>query len=311
MITVGFCTVDRLGPLETNLRDLAKQNLSGLPEVELLIVLNNSPRESHEIVDRFIPDLPFPCRKISEPNQGVNFGRNRIAEEARGEIVVFTDDDLVRDPDWLREMVKAFENPDVSCVGGRIFPRLSDPLPSWFKYPRYDGVIVKYDLGEEPLFVTERYTLPYGASMAFRRNALDRVGSFRTDINSPGGLLGGEETEYLLRLLRSGLGLLYCPKAISYHPIGKERLTKAYMRKRFRDWGTVWARAKYETETTSPRLAGVPRHLYRSMLTHAVEWIAAAVRFDGAGCFLHSNEVVYLREFAREFRRLSADRDRT
>ena len=308
MITVGLSTYDRREPFEATLWDLGKQDLSGLPEVELLVVLNNSPAQTQEIVDWILPDLPYTCRAIKEPTPGLNFARNRIIREARGDILVFTDDDLVRDSNWLQEMVKAFQDPEVSCVGGRIHPRLLCPLPPWFKYPRYDGIIVKYDLGDEPFFLDKSHPMPYGASMAFRSGVFRSIGLFREDLRyMPGSFVSGDETEYFVRALRSGLRIFYRPTAVSYHPIGEERLNKVYVRRKFYDWGTSWARMNFEAERSAPQWAGAPRHLYRSMLEHAAKWTAAALCFDGAACFLHANEMVYLREFAKEFRRLSAD----
>jgi GT2 family glycosyltransferase len=311
MITIGFCTVDRKEPLEKNLEDLRKQNLDGLPEVELIVVMNNSTRGLHEIVDRLLPTLPFKCRKLEETRQGGNFGRNRIAEEARGEIVVYTDDDLLRDPNWTREMVRAFDDPQVSSVGGRIHPVLSCPLPSWYR-PRYDGVIVRYDLGDKPFFLTLDNPMPYGASMAFRRKVLETLGPFRTDLSiRPGRAITGGETEYMIRAIRLGHRVLYSPAAVSYHPIDESRLTKANMRRQFRTWGTSWARMNFEGEKKAPQFAGAPRHLYRSMLEHAFRWLGAAVRLNEGDRFLHANEVVYCHEFIREFRRILREEAKT
>ncbi len=311
MITVSLSTYDRREPFEATLWDLGKQDLSGLPEVELIVVLNNSPAASHEIVDRVLPQLPYIGRKIVEPTPGLNYARNRIVKEARGDVVVYTDDDLFRDPNWLREMVKAFENPEVDCAGGRVLPRFTCPIPYWFKYPCYDGAIVKYDLGDRPFFLSDKDQMPFGASMAFRPKVFQKVGPFRTDITlRPGTFISGDETEYLLRVRRAGIPIFYQPTAICYHPIGEERLNKTYIRERFRGLGKVWARMNFEGERSFPRVAGAPRHLYRSMLEESLRWVGAAVRFDRAACFLHANELAFYRETASEFRRLKAERDK-
>lgn len=304
MITIGFCTVDRLGPLEMNLKDLGKQNIAGLPEVELLVVMNNSPRASHDVVDRVLPELPFKCRKVEERRQGANYGRNRIIEESKGDVVVMTDDDLERNPNWLQVMVNSFDNKEVSCVGGRIYPELPCPLPVWFK-PRYDGIIVKYDLGNKPFFLTIDDPLPYGASMAFRRDVFDKIGPFRGDLSiDPRRSFTGGDTEYFVRALDAGLKILYQPAAVSRHPIEETRLTKSNVRRQFRTWGRSWARMNFERERNFPQLAGIPRHIWRNTLGQLAQLASAIIRTNRPDVFLSVNELIYFKEFIGEYRQL-------
>ena len=311
MISVAVPTHNRVAPLEESLRDLIRQNREGLPEVELLVILNNSPAETREVVQRCLAGFPGIARAVEEPTPGLSHARNRAIQEFQGDILIYTDDDVVRDPGWLRAMVRCFDDPTVGCVGGRIIPRLACPLPHWFDRPYYNGVIVKYDLGDEPLVLTEQDSMPYGANMAFRREVVEKVGAFRSDLDLlPGTRLCGGETEYLHRAAQSGFRVLYCPSAITYHPIGEERLSRAYVREWFHDFAVSWVRMNYAREKTFPRLAGVPRHLFRRVFDDAFGWCKALLTFKTSDRIFHATEFLYHITYAVEFRRLNGDQEK-
>jgi glycosyltransferase involved in cell wall biosynthesis len=59
-----------------------------------------------------------PVRYLREERRGVSNTRNRGIAESRGEILDFVDADCIVEPQWLTELVRPFEDPEVGSVAG-------------------------------------------------------------------------------------------------------------------------------------------------------------------------------------------------
>lgn len=82
-------------------------------DTEILVVNDGYTDETADVVARY-PRV----RLINQANAGPAAARNHGAKEAKGTIILFTDDDCVPTPDWLRSMIAPFENPEVVGVKG-------------------------------------------------------------------------------------------------------------------------------------------------------------------------------------------------
>ena len=128
-----------------------------------------------------------------EPNpgpRGLNVARNTGVERSQGELVVFVDDDVRASPQWLRALLDAAqENPDVDVFAGPIRPRLEGARIR--SCGREGPPITSLDLGEAD--TDTRYA--WGANIAIRRRALQRVGPFDVSLEH-----GGDEQEWQDRM---------------------------------------------------------------------------------------------------------------
>jgi len=212
------------------LESLASQSGVDWSGVEVLIVDNNSTDDTANVVSAAATRLPV--RRVVEQVQGLANARNRALAVARGEWIIFTDDDVLLEPDWLLSYAEAFDTfPEAGFAGGRIVPLWKNGPPGWFKGERLDlmnGVLVWYDLGTDVRIATSADPEPFGASFALRRALVDRIGVFHPGLGMHGTRLGrGEETEFFLRAVAAGAKGIYVGRALCRHPVQLDRLTLA------------------------------------------------------------------------------------
>jgi GT2 family glycosyltransferase len=108
------------------------------------------------------------------------------------------------------------------------------------------GILPVFDDGMEPQKLSRP---PFGANMAFRREAFERFGGFRPDLGRAGkNIMSNEDTEFGRRLMAAGEQLRYEASAVVYHPVAEDRLTKKY----YLNWWFNFGRAEAREALASP-----------------------------------------------------------
>lgn len=243
-LELAICTLNRSSDLLTTLRGLENQRCSF--DWEILVVDNGSKDGSLEALQDFSGKTELRIQAISEPRRGISFARNRALEMAKGEILVFIDDDMNCDPWLLQNHVRSFENPSVVATGGRILPLLPTFVPRWLSAAldeEIGGPTGRYDFGNEVVEITpeSNIALPFSGNLGLRRSVALKAGGFRTDLGwtKDGKRLGSEDTDLLKRITRLGGRVLYLPNAKVIHRVQAERVTKAY----YRTWNVGYGRS--------------------------------------------------------------------
>ncbi|HEY5192281.1 MAG TPA: glycosyltransferase [Solirubrobacteraceae bacterium] len=178
-------TRKRLDYLRVALASIAAQ--SAQSAAELIVVDDAGPSEqARQLAER------FGARYEPHPRPlGLNVARNTGVERSHGELVVFVDDDVEVCPGWLDALLAAArEHPKIEVFTGPIVPRLEGSPPR--TCGREGAPITALDLGPED--APTRFA--WGANMAIRRDALERVGPFNVALEH-----GGDEQEWQERLL--------------------------------------------------------------------------------------------------------------
>ena len=223
LVTVVVATRDRPQRLDRCLAALAEVTYAPFE----VLVVDNAPstRETLAVV-RQRSGVDARVRYVRELRPGLSCARNRGLGEALGELVAFTDDDVVVDPGWLDGVVRGFaRSPSVACVTGLVpsarldnaEQRYFDQRVSWAVSctpRRYDP---HGDPQVSPLYPYAAGQFGTGANFAFRTAVLRALGGFDEALGAGAPAGGGEDLDVFVRTILAGHAIAYEPAAIVWH----------------------------------------------------------------------------------------------
>lgn len=240
------------------------------PDFELIVV-DNAPRTTatHDLVTQ---EFAGRVRYVREDTPGLAVAHNSGAAVADGEVLAFTDDDVIADPGWLTALTAPFATDlDLGCATGLILPaRLGTPaqilleshggFAKGFAPRLYDSARPPAD---EPLFPFTAGSFGSGANMAFRAAALRRAGGFDPATGTGTPAKGGDDLYAFVAVLSAGFRLRYTPEALVWH---HHRETWQDLRNQAYGYGAGLTAYLTATLVRSPRLlpallARLPRGL--------------------------------------------------
>jgi glycosyltransferase involved in cell wall biosynthesis len=238
-VSVAICTWNRARLLDDTLTHLRRLAVPPGVTWEVLVVNNNCTDDTDAVIARHTDHLPV--RRLFEPQQGHCPSRNRAVKEATGDLVLWTDDDVWADPNWLAEYVAAARrHPDVAFFGGTIEPNFAAEPPAWITrhLAQIQYVFALCDLGPETRpFRDDEY--PIGASFAVRTPLL-RQYPFDPNLGRlKNELRGGDEYAVLRQVRAAGHRGLWVGGARVKHYVPAERLTPKYVWQWYRWNGRV------------------------------------------------------------------------
>lgn len=228
-LSLVIATYNRAEQLMVTLGSVAMQ--SAAPETwECIVVDNNSSDDTRQRIVAFAKQHSrLNIRYIFEKNQGLSHARNAGITASCGDIVAFIDDDERIVEEFITAYIELFDqHPDAMAAGGKIIAEYPTGRPRWMSHYTEQPIANPMDFGESVrLFPTGR--IPGGGNMAMRRRLFDTVGVFNTTLGRTGKrLLGGEESDLFERIARNGHKVHYVPRAVMYHIIPAEKLTRDY-----------------------------------------------------------------------------------
>ena len=235
--SIVICTYNRCHLLPVLLGTLQEQ-LQGI-DGEILLVDNGSSDGTAEVVEEIASTpLQTTIRYFLETRQGLSYARNRGVEEAKGDIVLFLDDDALPCDSWLHEHIRVFElDQRIGAVGGKIDVCFDKQTRRpWWLTRSYFRELGAYNLKLENLTdYGGGYDTPAGGNMSFRKSALAEVGPFDPELGrEANSFLAGEEFDLSWKLLDYGWRTIYNPKASAKHLVLPERLKVSFFRQRFK-----------------------------------------------------------------------------
>ena len=240
MISVIICTYNREKYIYNVLESLAKGTLN--PDgYEIVLIDNNCSDNTAAQIDRFEAAWPdVKLRRFIETNQGLSFARNRGIKEAKGDLLVYVDDDAFVNSDYLENYLELFQRrKDIDAAGGPIIPYYEvGEEPVWMTY-HLKRLLTGYLYfgNKEKAFPGENY--PGGGNAAYRREVFEKVGFYNVELGRKGGDLGGgEEKDIFSKMKAAGMAFIYTPGSILYHSIPAYKLENEYFDRVTRGIGT-------------------------------------------------------------------------
>ncbi len=230
MLSVILCTYNRDKYLYNVLKSIAENDLDP-NQYEIVLVNNNCTDNTESECQRFQHDFPnVVLRCFKETQQGLSYARNRGIQEAKGDLLVYVDDDALVNEAYLRTYADFFaQHPEADAAGGPIIPQYETSEPAWMSH--YIKMLLtgyKYNGEQVKEFAPNDY--PGGGNAAYRAAVFQQVGLFNVDLGRKGNnLFASEEKDIFDKMRTAGMRIFYLPNAILYHLIPETKLSDAYL----------------------------------------------------------------------------------
>lgn len=293
LLSIVIPTRNRAELLSDLIESLAQQEAVPF-EWEIVIVDNASSDHTAETIKKLQSSLDITIRYFHETRIGLVYGRHRGAEEARGKIIGYLDDDMFLSSTWVQGAEKIIKG-QADAVVGRILPHWETPPPGWLQKSAKGGsysYLGLLDLG--PVEKTVEPAFVFGGNCFLPKELIFSLGGFHPD-GVPRDQLkfrGDGETGLMVKFKKAGLRSIYDPRATAYHIINANRLTVDYFCRRAFNQGISDSytriradRTQFYWKTILRRVKYVRHKIYRDRIQtkiHRAYW---------AGYKFHQREV--------------------
>jgi glycosyltransferase involved in cell wall biosynthesis len=302
-ITIAICTLNRAESLRRTLASLAAMHVPDDLDWEVVVVNNNSADATDDVISSFAGRLPI--RREFEMRRGLSSARNRAVDSATGKYIIWTDDDVIVDPNWIATYAQAFRQwPGAAVFAGPVIPRYSEPVPKWIadsKAILEESVFAGCNFGDHVRLLSDEL-LPWGPNFALRSTE-QRACRYNLDLgHAPGRWRRGEEIDVVERIMKSGASGYWVPQAKVEHLSNATQQTHEYVARYFQTHGETIAFV--EGHRGAPMWLGVPRWALRQL---AQAWLGYRVHrlFSAASVWVpHMKDYYTARGVVRHWRRV-------
>lgn len=287
-LSVVLCTYNNADSLDKTLAQLDKQQFETNIQIEYLIIDNNSSDNTADIVEQY-------CEKnssfiyIFEANQGLSHARNTGALRAKGEYLLFTDDDAELPNNWIQQYLDIIHDHAPVCAYSKIAVIWDQPKPWWY-ISAFRAYFVELDYGNSTLDIKDIHHEFFGKNFCVLKNEIISQGGFDPKLGRMGTkLVAGEETMIYRKIIAAQKKVIYFPNASVGHRLKPKEYTIDHIHKLFLDGAyTSYNLAKMNS---SKKIAGRPLGLILQTLTSIIKspfkWLLALIQQNKPLQLLH------------------------
>jgi len=296
-ISIIICTRNRVASLARTLEAISAMRLPDDVAAELLVTDNGSSDGTGQwLRSQKLPNMPL--RVVREPRPGQCRAYNRALVEASGQVMVFTDDDVIPPADWLEQLCRPILDGRADAVTGPV-RAAADLARPWITAQHLNWLACNDSIKGGPrVFLV-------GANMAFSTRVLNVVPGFDPEMG-PGAIGHASDTLFSLQLEQVGFRLAWAPDALVEHRFDLDRLTRRAFVSQARKRGEFNAYVQWHWYHVNRPFLLVRRarawaRLMCMRLAHPIDWLTCpTVPAWELGLLEHCHT---LKAFARERRR--------
>lgn len=255
---------------------------------KLLAVNNGSTDNTLEILEGFVGKLPLSI--INHDIRGKNHALNSAIEHVDGDMIVFTDDDVIVDQDLLANYEIATNRiQDFHVFGGKILPIFPYSIPAWFPEDLPFHSIFGYTRENQSEGPVNPMRI-LGANMCVRKSVFDAGHRFDVNIGpNMGQYIMGSETEFTVRLSKLGYKSWHASTCLVHHIVRDYQFDPCWIIKRANraGRGRFWMdhgaslRESDDSYFVAPfRLFRPPRWVFRTFAQNGIVAMWAHLRGD-------------------------------
>lgn len=210
--SVIVCTRNRADSLERCLKSLTCAAGAGGGEI---IVVDNDPSDE---ATRILSEK-YPVRYIREMRRGLNWARTAGAQAAQGDILIYTDDDVVVDGRWIEAILEPFDSPRVAAVTGLTLPYELETAPQdlFEFYGGHGRGFIRRVYDYTGIAPAAAGLVGSGANMAMRRASVLGMRLFDNEFDVGTATLSGGDAYAFYQLMTAGYQIVYTPDALVWH----------------------------------------------------------------------------------------------
>ncbi|MBE0470370.1 MAG: glycosyltransferase family 2 protein [Methyloprofundus sp.] len=268
-ITIVICTHNRSNLLLNAIHSISDANSLTDQDISILVIANACSDDTLiKLKELKEQGVRFPLSFAVEPTPGKSFALAHAINLIDDGFICFIDDDQRVDKNYLQAILNAIhKHPEISFFCGPIFPDWMGTEPSWVhtqdEYKIYPEPVPCFDLGSKPIKITHETTLPAGGTLIVKKDVFQKIGTFSTDLGPKGhNLVGGEDSDFVLRALNAGETILYMPDIIQYHYVDPERLKLSFLIL------NSFQRTRSFTLINSPDHSAIPLYMWRKLFNY-------------------------------------------
>jgi glycosyltransferase involved in cell wall biosynthesis len=294
-VTVAICTWNRASLLNRTLESFRQLDIPQHIRWEVIVVDNRCTDSTPDVIQGHADHLPI--RRVYEQQQGHSASRNAAVRAARGELLLWTDDDVQVEPQWVRAYWDAsLQRSDVAFWGGVIQPDFEVPCPAWVaeNWTICSKIFAIRDVSAMREAMSPTH-LPFGANFAIRTKVQQEF-PFNVEFGRQAASMRGfDEIDVLRRILESGYQGQWCEEAQLSHWIPKDRISLDYVRRYFQGQGETLAfrgEGIQDLDTLKVQIRRKRNRFYRHRwLSSSSVWLQDLIessRLEGQRCYLQS-----------------------
>lgn len=242
-VSIIIPTYNRAKMLGMTVESFVKQNYPK-DQFELIIADNNSRDETKDVIAEWQSKSSVAIRYIFEKRQGVHYARNSAAKLAKGDILYFTDDDMLADEELIKNLIRTFSmDYNVASATGKVLPKWEVTPPEWI-LKLCNNYLLSLNDRVEQLIISPNDVGVFSCHQAVLKDVFFKSGGFNPE-NTAGEWIGDGETGLNIKIKELGYSFAYNGESVIYHMIPSSRMTQSYLNKRMANQGNCDSYTEY------------------------------------------------------------------